>query len=455
MERDLRLEQVRPRTLERVQGARLGRGEQLQRRVGRAGVMLGMRRGERAGGAPRGVRRQLDGALEEGRRRGKASPRSGPCGGALELRGDILVESLCRLSAVPGAPIRVRVGVGGCGERPMHPVAVVGGCSTVSGGSYERVTELDTHTHLEEAGVRRRVGRGHVDAERLGGTLEKDGITQRLRGGRENEQLGVGGKLKEAPRVALFDLARDRLPPGQSESAGEIHRAPRARKLQQRERVAVALGDDLVADGRVQRAEHIVQQECARVADAESADGHCRQPGEDVVTAAGAGGKHERDPLGEEAPADESEDLCGGLVEPLRVVDDADERLFLGDLGEQRERGEPDQEPVGRRAGAPAEYGCERVALGDGQPVELIQHGSAELMEAAVGQLHLRLDADGPGDAPAGDTVGQVAEQRALAHTRLAPQHRDAALTAERVGQDAVERLTFGTTSDEPHPRPP
>ena len=183
--------------------------------------------------------------------------------------------------------------------------------------------------------------------------------------------------------------------------------------------------------------------------------GNCRQLGEDVVTAAGAGGKHERDPLGEEAPADESKDLCGGLVEPLRVVDDADERLFLGDLGDQRQRGEPNQEPVGRRAGAPAEYGCERVALGDGQPVELIQHGSAKLMEAAVGQLHLRLDADGSGDAPAGDTVGQVAEQRALAHTRLAPQHRDAALTAERIGQDAIERLTFGTTSDEPHPRPP
>ena len=144
--------------------------------------------------------------------------------------------------------------------------------------------------------------------------------------------------------------------------------------------------------------------------------GSCRQLGEDVVAAARAGGKHERDPLGEEAPADESEDLCGGLVEPLRVVDDADERLLLGDLGEQRQRGEPDQEPVGRRAGAPAEHRRERVALGDGQPVELIQHRSAELMEAAVGELHLRLDADGPGDAPAGDTVGQVAEQRALAH---------------------------------------
>ena len=60
----------------------------------------------------------------------------------------------------------------------------------------------------------------------------------------------------------------------------------------------------------------------------------------------------ERDALGEEAPGDEPQDLDGGVVEPLRVVDDADQRLVLGDLGEQRQRGKPDQEPVGRRTDA-------------------------------------------------------------------------------------------------------
>ena len=89
--------------------------------------------------------------------------------------------------------------------------------------------------------------------------------------------------------------------------------------------------------------------------------------------------------------------ICsGGVVEPLRVVDDADQRLLLGDLGQQRQRGEPDQEPVGRRAGAPAEHGRERVALRGGEPVEVIEHRGAELVEAAVGQLDLRLDARPP-----------------------------------------------------------
>ena len=148
--------------------------------------------------------------------------------------------------------------------------------------------------------------------------------------------------------------------------------------------------------------------------------GQLGEPGEDVVADARSRGAHERDPLGEEPAGDEAEDLRGRLVEPLRVVDDADERLLLGDLGEQRQRGEPDQEPVRARAGAQAEHRRERVALRGGQPVEVIEHRRAELMEAAVGQLHLRLDADGRRDAPAGDTVGQVVQQRALADARLA-----------------------------------
>ena len=149
------------------------------------------------------------------------------------------------------------------------------------------------------------------------------------------------------------------------------------------------------------------------------------------------------------------EDLRRGVVEPLRVVDDADQRLLLGDLGEQRQRGEPHQEPVGWRTGAPAEDCRERVALRHGQPVEVVEHVRAELMEAAVGELHLGLDPDGPRDVPAGDPVGHVAQQRALAHARLSAQDDDSAPTGERVGQEPVECLTFSTTSEEPHRRPP
>jgi hypothetical protein len=77
------------------------------------------------------------------------------------------------------------------------------------------------------------------------------------------------------------------------------------------------------------------------------------------------------------------------MVEPLGVVDDADQWLVLGDLGQQRQGGQSDQEPVGGRAFAQPKDRCERVALGDGQPIQVLQQGRAQLVEAGVGQLHL------------------------------------------------------------------
>jgi hypothetical protein len=136
-------------------------------------------------------------------------------------------------------------------------------------------------------------------------------------------------------------------------------------------------------------------------------------------------------------------------VEPLRVLDDANKRLLLGHLGEQRQRGKADQEPAGGSTDGEPEHAGEGVALRDGKPIEVIQHGCAKLMEAAVGEFHLRLDAHGPRDAPAGDAVGEVVQQRTLTHARLAPQHCDSTPACERVGQEPVQRLALDTPSEE------
>src|SRR4249919_3193572 len=85
----------------------------------------------------------------------------------------------------------------------------------------------------------------------------------------------------------------------------------------------------------------------------------------------------------------------------------------------------------------------------------MIEHGRAELVEAAVGELHLRLDADGRGHVPTAETLGQVPQQRALADARLPQEDDDLALTGKRIRQEPVEGLTFGSTSQEPHRPPP
>jgi hypothetical protein len=48
-----------------------------------------------------------------------------------------------------------------------------------------------------------------------------------------------------------------------------------------------------------------------------------------------ADGEHERHLLRRHSPRDEGEDLRGRLVQPLRVVDQAQQRRLLGDLGQQ------------------------------------------------------------------------------------------------------------------------
>ena len=248
----------------------------------------------------------------------------------------------------------------------MNAVAVRGRRRAVRGGPDERVCELDALANREQPGVHRGVDGRHVDLEGLGGGVQQDGIAERLRGRGEDEELRIGREPVEAPHVALFDLPGHMIALRQTEPAGELRGCPRAGKLEQGKWVAVALGDDLVADGRIQRADQIFEQERPRIVLAQRADRQLGQPGQNAVADARPGSAHERDPLGEEPTSDEAEDLQGRLIEPLRVFHEADERLLFGDLGEERQRGEPDEEPVGRLPLAQCEDRRQRVALGAG-----------------------------------------------------------------------------------------
>jgi hypothetical protein len=53
----------------------------------------------------------------------------------------------------------------------------------------------------------------------------------------------------------------------------------------------------------------------------------------------------------------EPERLRGGVIEPLLVIDQADQRLLLGCVGQQAQHGQADQEPVRSGPGAKAERG--------------------------------------------------------------------------------------------------
>jgi hypothetical protein len=225
--------------------------------------------------------------------------------------------------------------------------------------------ELDHRAQLDELSVHRGARRGHREPERLGGTMQQHGIAERFRRGGEDEQPGLLREQLQSPGVAVLDPAHHRLAGRDAEPAGELIRIPRSRQLEERERVAVALDEDVLVDARIERPVHVLEQQRARILIGEALDRQRGEPAKAVLAGAGAHGAHERDPLGEKSPGDEDEDLRRGVVEPLRVVDDADDRPLLGGLGEQGQRRKADQEAVGRGAGAQPEDRCQCVPLRD------------------------------------------------------------------------------------------
>jgi hypothetical protein len=110
-----------------------------------------------------------------------------------------------------------------------------------------------------------------------------------------------------------------------------------------------------------------VPQQCPRIGVVEPAIDNSGSP-RDAVAGAVSHRADERDPLREQAAGDEAEDLRGRLVEPLRIVDETDERLLLGDLREQRQRREPDEEPVRRGAGINPNTVSSASRCGTGNP---------------------------------------------------------------------------------------
>ncbi len=98
-----------------------------------------------------------------------------------------------------------------------------------------------------------------------------------------------------------------------------------------------------------------------------------------------SGLQHQRDRLRQRAAPDEPEDLSRGLVEPLRVIHDAEQRPILRRLRHQAERSEGDQEPVRVVSRGQSERDAERAPLGLGQRTEPVEQRSAYLVQPLAG----------------------------------------------------------------------
>ena len=190
-------------------------------------------------------------------------------------------------------------------------------------------------------------------------------------------------------------------------------------QLHQRQRVAACLTDDLVADAGVQGpGEHRVKQR-ACIALVQTLDHQLRQSRQ--VVAGLPHGEHQTHRFRLQAACDEREDLRRGAIEPLFIVDQADQRLLLGHLGEQAQDGQGNEKAIRRRSGTGAESRPQRIALRGRETLEAIQHRRQQLVQPGECKLHLRLDTGGARHAAARRLLDHVIQQRRLADARFAP----------------------------------
>ena len=142
-------------------------------------------------------------------------------------------------------------------------------------------------------------------------------------------------------------------------------------------------------------------------------------------------------PLGLEPPPGEPERLGRGVVEPVRVVDEAQQRLLSACSESRLERGERDQEPLlapsaaspsaPRSAAACGRAARRRPSAGRSSWCSPAKGSSASDSTPAPGE-HVHPSA----------RAARVLEQGGLAHARLAAQHQHAAArVARRVEQGA------------------
>ena len=234
-----------------------------------------------------------------------------------------------------------------------------------------------TETHLsseldQPRGLGRERGTGG-DPELLGCAPQQGSVASRFGCHGQEQQLRLVRERPKLPVEALFEAVRERPRVGATEPAGQLRRGQSASQLHQRERVPPRLGDDPVLHALVQPPGHYRLQQRAGVSVAQARDREFRKSRQVLVLAGFSQREDDGDRFRQEAARDERECLRRSPVEPLRVVDQADQRLFLSHLGHQSEHREANGIAIWRRPGAQAECRAQRVALRVRQALQAVQ----------------------------------------------------------------------------------
>ena len=152
----------------------------------------------------------------------------------------------------------------------------------------------------------------------------------------------------------MLDLRRKLASRRKFESAGQLGSGHASRQLQQGKRVPRGLADNPVDDAAVEPAGYDAAQQRASVLLGQSFEPQLRQTVEVGCGGRLAHGDHDGHRLRTHPSRDEPDDLARGGVQPLRVLDEAQQRPLLRHCGEQAQHGQSGQESVGHFTGCKA-----------------------------------------------------------------------------------------------------
>ena len=446
-ERDPCLQQIGSGALHFAELFGPGEPQQIDRGLERPRLDLGRRRGQHPFGAFVPIRGQCRRSFQEGGRRADPAATLRAAGRLFEFDGDLLVGSGRGVREMPSAAVDIVVPVGGLGESPVHPLTVLDGAGPVRRRAHQRMPEA--HPGAESGQVR--LDRGHRclrgDIEEFGRPPDQGGIAGRFGRGEQQQQPRWFRQRGDTRTECGLHVRRNTRSTWESEAAGKVLGAHLPGQLQQGQRVAPGLGDDLGAYPHVEGAGQRRIKQRSRVGTVQTPDHQGGQPGHRVGRF--AGGEHQRHRLRTQPPGHEGQHLRRGPVQPLLVIDQTDQRSCGGRIGEQVQHRQTDQEAVWDGAFGDAQCGSESVALRHRQSPEPIQERLTQLVYSGEGQLHLGLHARRARHLESVGCLGEMIQQCGLADAGFAAQHQRPALPGPQGVDDPGEDRAFVAAPDQ------
>ena len=376
------------RALEPVKPVRFGRGEQPHRRVDRPSLEARLSRGQRTIRAPPGLLGQGDRALQECRRRGEAATRLRPAGRALPAprRPVRQVPSPPPPDATHDDPDQLR------GQSPPP---------TPNGPNGDPAPPPIDTTAERTSGCRN-VTRSEIAsspsasaARAAAGSRPSRAAARRSRNGSPTGSAAATSNRRRVSQGSVFSRRTklssirpdERLRLRQPEPTRQLRRRQSPRQLQQCQGVAPRLRDDPVSHSLIDLEPQRRFEQCPGVAVAHAA--HLEPADVHKRLACLPRSEHNPDRIGHHAPGHKGQRESRRLIQPLCVIDDTQQRTFLGDLREQAQDSQGNEEPSRRGTRTQAEHDLQRLALRNRQSLEPIEQRRACLMQAGERQLHL------------------------------------------------------------------